>query len=292
MAEPQPRSPRSTGRTRLGLLVRGPLEAARGTVTHPKGDCPIQVLGGAVDCARWRELRLGAALRRRHIGAPRPLLLSRAAQTVQARAFFEQPKRAPIPHVSLTTVGRGADPGISDSPFPIPRKNTILEVFVQARCFPREFSVLHALLSRQSRSIGHTQPRPPLSRASLQGPWSARYDTSAIESRTTVQASARGNADPPDVTRTAENASCTCAPDRARKTSTVCRSRVQPRPELTVIASGPSTLQRHIARRRRGRAACAIAGACRPCGHRHRRATGSRRASRRESAAGRPATAS
>jgi hypothetical protein len=45
-------------------------------LTHPKGDSPIQVLRGALYCARWREPLLDAPLRRRHIWDPRALLLS------------------------------------------------------------------------------------------------------------------------------------------------------------------------------------------------------------------------
>lgn len=63
-AEPQSRRPRNTRRIGSGLLVRGLFEAAQGVVPHPERDCPIQVLGGALDYARWREPRLGASLRR------------------------------------------------------------------------------------------------------------------------------------------------------------------------------------------------------------------------------------
>jgi hypothetical protein len=53
-------------------MVRGLVEAAQAVVPHPKRDCPIQVLGGALDYARWREPRLGATLRR-HFWDHQPL---------------------------------------------------------------------------------------------------------------------------------------------------------------------------------------------------------------------------
>ena len=46
------------------MLARGLFEAAQGVVPHPKRDCPIQVLGGALDYARWRKPRFGVTLRR------------------------------------------------------------------------------------------------------------------------------------------------------------------------------------------------------------------------------------
>jgi hypothetical protein len=55
------------------------------------------------------------------------------------------------------------------------------------------------------------------------------YDTFAIESRTTVQASARGQRQSSQRYPPSRDRSCTCAPDRAWKTSTVCRSWVRPR---------------------------------------------------------------
>jgi hypothetical protein len=69
-----PRRPRNTRRIGSGLLVRGLVEAAQAVVPHPKRDCLIQVLGGALDYARWREPRLGATLRR-HLWDHQPLCL-------------------------------------------------------------------------------------------------------------------------------------------------------------------------------------------------------------------------
>src|ERR1700720_1204148 len=63
-AGPQPRRPRNARRIGSGLLARGLFEAAQGVVPHPKRDCPIQVLGGALDYARWRKPRFGVTLRR------------------------------------------------------------------------------------------------------------------------------------------------------------------------------------------------------------------------------------
>src|SRR5271163_336654 len=69
-AGPQPRRPRNSPRIGSGLLVRGLLETAQAVVPHPKRDCPIQLLGRALDYARWREPRLGTTLR--HIRDDQP----------------------------------------------------------------------------------------------------------------------------------------------------------------------------------------------------------------------------
>ncbi len=60
----EPTPPGNTRRIGSGSLARGLFDAAQGVMPHPKRDCPIQVLGGALDYARCRKPRLGVPLRR------------------------------------------------------------------------------------------------------------------------------------------------------------------------------------------------------------------------------------
>jgi hypothetical protein len=111
-----------------GSLVRGLFEAAQAVVPHPKCDCPIQVLGGALDYARRREPRLGATLRRHLRDVPQNIsergsrfaLLNRQSEpdgTHSAPTYWlRERRRVPQPISLLRHIG-GIKP-LSQSPIP------------------------------------------------------------------------------------------------------------------------------------------------------------------------------